>query len=105
MDKFSNIKEALTDRRTRLAELLGRVEVSARRRFDKSLEEQAIQRENEEILTHIDDSLNLEFLQIERALARLESGEYGFCENCGGQIAMNRLEAIPQTSFCLKCAE
>ncbi|MBK8811976.1 MAG: TraR/DksA C4-type zinc finger protein [Acidobacteria bacterium] len=85
----------------KLAELLGRVEVSARRQFDKSLEEQAIQRENEEILTQIDDNLNLEFVQVERALARLDAGDYGFCENCGDKIASNRLQAIPQTSFAL----
>ncbi|MBK8812625.1 MAG: TraR/DksA C4-type zinc finger protein [Acidobacteria bacterium] len=104
MENFDEIRQTLVERKVKLAELLGRVEVSARRQFDKSLEEQAIQRENEEILTQIDDNLNLEFVQVERALARLDAGDYGFCENCGDKIASNRLQAIPQTSFCLKCA-
>ncbi|MBK7707449.1 MAG: TraR/DksA C4-type zinc finger protein [Acidobacteria bacterium] len=104
MENFDEIRQTLVERKVKLAELLGRVEVSARRQFDKSLEEQAIQRENEEILTQIDDNLNLEFVQVERALARLDAGDYGFCENCGDKIASNRLKAIPQTSFCLKCA-
>ena len=86
MENFDEIRQTLVERKVKLAELLGRVEVSARRQFDKSLEEQAIQRENEEILTQIDDNLNLEFVQVERALARLDAGDYGFCENCGDQL-------------------
>lgn len=104
MDKFDQIRQKLVERKSRLEELLGRVEVSARRQFDKSLEEQAIQRENEAILTKIDDNLNLEYLEINRALERLSSGEYGTCESCGSEIALKRLEAVPQASVCLDCA-
>ncbi len=104
MDKFDQIRQMLVERKSRLEELLGRVEISARRQFDKSLEEQAIQRENEAILTKIDDNLNLEYLEVNRALERLSSGEYGICENCGSEIALKRLEAVPQASVCLACA-
>ncbi|MBK8151508.1 MAG: hypothetical protein IPK58_25765 [Acidobacteria bacterium] len=89
MENFDEIRQTLVERKVKLAELLGRVEVSARRQFDKSLEEQAIQRENEEILTQIDDNLNLEFVQVERALARLDAGDYGFVK-----IAATRSRAI-----------
>lgn len=43
--------------------------------------------------------------QIEEALARYEAGTYGVCENCGREIDIARLEAIPYTAFCLHCAE
>ncbi len=43
--------------------------------------------------------------QIEAALARYEAGIYGICENCGGEIDIARLEAIPYTLLCLDCAE
>ncbi|MBN1200435.1 MAG: TraR/DksA C4-type zinc finger protein [Anaerolineae bacterium] len=43
--------------------------------------------------------------QIEEALARYEAGTYGICENCGREIDIARLEAIPYTSLCLRCAE
>jgi RNA polymerase-binding transcription factor DksA len=39
------------------------------------------------------------------ALNRLDNGTYGTCESCGQQIASARLEAIPFTRFCVKCAE
>lgn len=43
--------------------------------------------------------------QVEAALARYEAGTYGICENCGREIDIARLEAIPYTPLCLRCAE
>jgi RNA polymerase-binding transcription factor DksA len=37
---------------------------------------------------------------INRALARIELGEYGACEVCGKESEVERLEAIPWTSVC-----
>lgn len=39
--------------------------------------------------------------QIEKALARIESGEYGRCEVCGKEIPLERLEATPSTTLCI----
>jgi RNA polymerase-binding transcription factor DksA len=39
------------------------------------------------------------------ALNRLDNGTYSICESCGRPIASARLEAIPFTRFCVKCAE
>jgi DnaK suppressor protein len=41
---------------------------------------------------------------IESALEKLEDGSFGRCEQCEGQIAKLRLEAIPYASHCIKCA-
>ncbi len=41
--------------------------------------------------------------QIEDALQRIDSGEYGLCEECGGDIALGRLEAMPFTRLCVTC--
>jgi DnaK suppressor protein len=41
--------------------------------------------------------------KIDEALARLEDGSYGRCEECGGQIAIERLKARPVTTFCIEC--
>jgi RNA polymerase-binding transcription factor DksA len=40
-----------------------------------------------------------------KALRRMDEGAYGTCENCGQAIAKARLEAIPYTRYCVKCAE
>jgi DnaK suppressor protein len=41
--------------------------------------------------------------QVERALTKLERGEYGKCEDCGRAIAAERLAAIPYATLCIEC--
>jgi RNA polymerase-binding protein DksA len=43
--------------------------------------------------------------QIEAALERIEDSTYGICVECGGKIAKARLQALPYTPHCVKCAE
>ena len=40
---------------------------------------------------------------IDAALRRIESGEYGKCENCDKAINPERLEAVPHARLCIKC--
>jgi len=42
---------------------------------------------------------------IEDALERIEAGTYGTCDECGVKIPKTRLNAIPHTPLCVKCAE
>ncbi len=42
---------------------------------------------------------------IEAALERIESGAYGVCIECSAKIPKARLQAIPHTSYCVKCAD
>lgn len=39
-------------------------------------------------------------IDIEAALARMDSGEYGVCAVCGKSIPYERLEAVPTTMYC-----
>lgn len=39
---------------------------------------------------------------VERALAKLDDGTYGTCEECGEPIAAARLEAMPASRFCVE---
>ena len=41
--------------------------------------------------------------KIDEAFARIEDGSYGRCEECGGQIAIERLKARPVTTLCIDC--
>lgn len=43
--------------------------------------------------------------QTQRALARLDAGTYGICENCGGPIGKARLQAFPRATLCLACKQ
>lgn len=38
------------------------------------------------------------------ALKRLDDGGYGICAECGGDIAVKRLDARPATTLCIDCA-
>ena len=40
----------------------------------------------------------------ESALERIRDGAYGFCTECSGKIPKMRLNAIPYTPHCVKCA-
>ena len=42
--------------------------------------------------------------KIEVALERIEDGTYGSCVECGGKVPKTRLNAIPYTPYCVKCA-
>jgi DnaK suppressor protein len=42
--------------------------------------------------------------QIEGALERIEEGVYGLCQECESKIPKARLNAIPYTPYCVKCA-
>ena len=41
--------------------------------------------------------------KIDEAFARIESGIYGHCEECDGDIGIERLKARPVTTLCIAC--
>jgi RNA polymerase-binding protein DksA len=44
-------------------------------------------------------------LQAERALARIDNGSYGICENCGNPIGKARLQVFPRATLCMACKQ
>ena len=43
--------------------------------------------------------------QIERALGKIEDGQYGICESCSDEISPNRLKARPFATLCIDCKQ
>ena len=41
--------------------------------------------------------------KINETVARIESGDYGYCDSCGIEIGLKRLEARPTASLCIDC--
>jgi DnaK suppressor protein len=41
--------------------------------------------------------------KIDETIARIEAGEYGYCESCGVEISLKRLEARPTATLCIDC--
>jgi RNA polymerase-binding transcription factor DksA len=50
------------------------------------------------------DKARNDLAALDRALERLERGEYGRCAVCGGQIPAERLDVLPAATACVGCA-
>jgi DnaK suppressor protein len=43
--------------------------------------------------------------KIDHALAKIDTGTFGVCEQCEEEISLKRLEARPETTLCIRCKE
>ena len=41
--------------------------------------------------------------KIDEAIERIDTGDYGYCEVCGVEIGVERLEARPTAELCIDC--
>jgi len=103
MEEHLAIRRNLMERYAEIRSLLERIASDANKPLDADFEEQAVERENDEPLDALDRIVRAEMEQIEKTLTRLDKGEYGVCEVCGGPIAPKRLEAMPYADHCMGC--
>jgi len=93
--------------RARLAELRARVS-GVEKQLDEpapaDFEERATEREGDEVLEGLGQAGVAEMRMIEAALARIDDGSFGYCVNCGEEIAAERLELVPHAPRCRNCA-
>jgi len=71
----------------------------------KDWEDRASETENDETLESLMLLTERELEQINAALARIESGDYFTCSECGAPIPEQRLELLPFSTLCVNCAE
>jgi len=67
-------------------------------------EEQAQERENDEVLEALAKDAANDLNSITIALQKLENNCYGICSHCGETISPQRLAALPYTDRCIYCA-
>lgn len=60
---------------------------------------------NRELMFSLSDAERGMLLQVEAALERLESGDFGQCTNCKRPIGEPRLNAVPWARYCIDCQE
>lgn len=70
---------------------------------DSSLEEASDEVEEYISRLPIEQSFELRLKAIDVALEQIREGNYGICTNCNKEIPIKRLEALPESSTCLKC--
>jgi DnaK suppressor protein len=98
----------LTARRRQLVAQVVRVEDDLRW-FESNVEPEQLEEGQEQalsaVLARLDEHDRAEIEDIDRALARIDSGEYGVCRNCRAAIPAPRQRALPATDLCRRCAE
>ena len=101
------VRERLLSRRTELSRRAELVAADLRHERDPlsaDSSEQVTQRENEDVLRGISLSSHALLHEVNEALARLDRGEYFDCRRCGQSIEPARLQLLPETSLCARCA-
>lgn len=66
-------------------------------------EEQATENANNEVYDGLESGGHEQLQAINEALARMESGDYGTCVECGKRIPDDRLKAVPSAIRCVAC--
>ena len=41
--------------------------------------------------------------KIDETIAKIDTGDYGYCDSCGVEIGLKRLEARPTATLCIDC--
>jgi DnaK suppressor protein len=107
MNDHDELRERLLARLAQLEHRVGRIASNLRHEDDpieQDFEEQATQREHDDVLGALDDAGRRELAAIRSALLRIESGDYGVCRRCGEAIATERLRVLPTALECVGCA-
>ena len=58
-----------------------------------------------EMLQKISNRDLIKINHIDTALAKIATGTFGICEDCGDEVGKKRLLARPEASMCIICAE
>jgi len=104
MPKLDHRRKQLEERLTHLGVRLESIENSLDETPPKDFEDRASEREEDEVMEAMGKEGLHEIAQIRAALDRLANGEYGICQQCGEDIATERLDVLPATPFCRNCA-
>jgi len=96
------LETELTERLTSGQEISGTVtldqsKVGRLSRMDALQQQAMAQAENHQA--------DLKLKRVKKALGKIASGDYGFCEACDELIAFNRLSINPEAIHCILCQE
>jgi DnaK suppressor protein len=107
MKSHIQIREDLLRKREELNHRVATLHAPTRRSEEPltaDFAEQAVQRQNDDVFEALEQATLRELAQINRALARIDAGDYGLCVECGLEIPEARLLVLPFTEYCVSCA-
>ncbi len=105
-DALLNMRQILIKRRDALRKALaGDLSLLKELRAQTAgdLVDAALDSAQDEISSQLAEVESRELANVENALERMRSGQYGVCEGCGCKIPMARLNALPYATYCITC--
>jgi DnaK suppressor protein len=108
------LRTSLVEERTRLASDLADLEkagheaqsdMSGENNYRDHMADQGTATFTKELDMSLEENVRDLLGQVDRALARIDAGEYGACMNCGKTITRARLVAVPAADLCIDCKE
>ena len=98
------IRQVLIEMRSRLTDQVASLRDDSLRRDDSgNIEEEGTDAFERQFALSLARSEQDSIVAIDDALRRLDTGEYGKCEECGEAIEIARLEALPFVRTCIGC--
>jgi len=97
-------QEQITARIKELTAQMQRISDDLDQPLPADLEDQAIDLEDDEVLSSLGRANSDEVRLLNEALKRIADGSYGVCAKCGDAISPARLDAVPYAMLCRECA-
>ena len=107
MRPTTDIRRDLIWTREQLARRLQRIRDDAGHRLaplSQDAADRAQETFNDEVLERLGQTTSALIGQYQRAIDRIDAGQYGTCEACGLPIEAERLQVVPQATECADCA-
>lgn len=104
-EEKDRIRDLLLQNKAELEKRVNTIHTHARNPLEADSGEQAAQLGNVAVVAALEKEAIEELTDIRSALQRLETGNYGICTSCGGDISSERLQARPASAECVECAE
>ena len=101
---IGGLRDQLLSKKEELTERLEKINANLRRGYDADSKERAKEFEDREVVDALGNEARMEITKINEGLQRIQSGDFGYCSICGGDIKENRLRAYPYALECIDCA-
>jgi DnaK suppressor protein len=98
------LRDELLRKKDELTTRLERITANLRRGYEADSKERAKQLEDSEVVDALGNDARAEIGKISAALARMDSGDFGICVECGTPIDNGRIKAHPYAVDCIDCA-
>ena len=98
------LRSELLQKKEELTARLERITANQRRGYEADSKERSKQLEDGEVVDALGNKARAELTKISVTLARMQSGEFGICIDCGMPIDEDRIKAYPYALKCINCA-